>query len=375
MRPLKITPMMRVLCLLLAGILLLCRAGSVHSHANVAGPVLKVVKVDNSDLLRQLVHKLEADLYVLEPPVPSLEERPDGWGSNTMAGNAIVYPGDRRFDSEDIAMALSLIKDGNKPRIEEWMYGFEWQRMLAGEKIQRQNQMADSKNFVACHDVAEQLRSIMGVPETDRAAGGGGIDRRRAAVSIAKSYFNTDSDTVTPAIISIKAKTNSGGGHSFSLIVKPNGKVDVLEAWASQHSQDNLATLLHHCKSDLSIDTVVQALDDIVSRHLATRTRGYTSLSIAYNRATLYELDRSGRHETDDNKIELYVEARELRPFGDIERDMLARLQTLEEYKYDVCLTATDIQALKRRTPFAGYTMTDEMIQGYTLCNEGGRHP
>ena len=158
----------------------------------------------------------------------------------------------------------------------------------------------------------------------------------------------------TPSIIQLKGFTAHADGHSFSLVSKPDGTVDVLEAWASEDHEADLGELLDDCKKNLSKETVIRALDDIASDDPDERTRGYTALSIAYPDSIYFEggeLHDDGSVMTaraPDADIQLTARVRSLKPKEEIMDEMASRLDKVQEHKHDVSLTADDRKVLQQ---------------------------
>ena len=304
--------------------------------AHVSAAITALGNVDLNTLAKDV--DLLADLNGIH----STDVQLLGWPEGTLAGNCIVHPNGQNPSNEDLAMAIGLIKEGAKPQM-----GL----VDAGLKFAQQNQIHDTAQFVACHDTAAQLRSIMGDASTEQVAGGGGIDARREAIALAKSYVEQGK----PSIIQLQG-TATADGHSFSLIVKPDGKVDVLEAWASEEDEANIGTLLEQCKKELSLEEVATALDNIASDDPDLRTDGYLTLSTAYDDAAMFELredpprgaDASDYRDVDAN-IKLEVTARDLKPMQTIMDDVSHRLEVLVEFKADMRLTRNEADWLEEQ--------------------------
>ncbi|HYC36305.1 MAG TPA: hypothetical protein VEC19_07770 [Usitatibacter sp.] len=273
-----------------------------------------------------------------------------GWPAGARVATALARPNGAHPTRMEVSAAVCLIKDGAKPVLN---LGND-HGLNAATKTAQSTQFDQARNFAACHDTAEQLQQVMGERATERIVGGGGADNRRAAAQSAIDALSSG----TPCIIHLKATAGSGG-HSFSLVAKPDGKVDVLEAWASSHADADLASLLPHTKRGLDKDVVIQALRDMVSDDLDTRTAGYTALSIAYDTAARFEMVRDPHrgpdgHETEDPvdlkdqdaNINLHAQIRDLKPRQAVMDEMTTRLDQLQQFRQDLQFTPEEQQAI-----------------------------
>ena len=251
----------------------------------------------------------------------------------------------------DISAAIGLVKDGKKPGL--GLTGDPFND--APLKWAQRTQFDDARNFAACHDTAAQLRDLMGKADTEKTGGGAGIAKRKEAVALA-----IDSLKSGPCIIQLKA-TAGPDGHSFSLVGRPDGKVDVLEAWASSHGEADLASLLGQCKKGIPKEKAIEALNKIASPDPDVRTQGYTALSTAYDTSARFELARDPKKDADgyeiedpedlrapDGKIKLEATVRDLLPKKEVMDKMEARLEKLEEFRGDLQYTPAEKRALRQ---------------------------
>lgn len=279
-----------------------------------------------------------------------------GWPAGTDAGSLVATPNGHHPSHHDMAKALNLMKDNEKPHIPFSGNPAENAQLKGVLQLGSKS----SIDFVACHDTAAQLQSLMGVSDTKVQAGGAGPDGRAEAIRLAVDFI----DTGKPGIISIKGSA-SADGHSFSLVVKPDGKVDVLEAWASREHESDLGRLLAHSKKNLSLQQAKEALQKLTSPDLEVRTQGYTALSRAYRSAADFELVRDpqrGERAIDlrdqDEKISIVATVSELKPKQEIMDEMDHRLALLHDYHQDIRLTRTEYDVL-RQVQFEGLVELD----------------
>lgn len=277
------------------------------------------------------------------------EASKEGWASGKSVAGALVRPNGQAPGRMDISLAVGLIKDGRAPALH--LSGDHGDNAMI--KLTQQRQLEDARDFAACHDTAVQLQELMGKPGTERMAGGAGRDARVQAVRLAIQAIESG----TPSIIHMKA-TAGADGHSFSLVARPDGKVDVLEAWASGHMEADLASLLQQSKRGIPKDVAIDALRKIVSQDPDVRTAGYSTFSNAYDTSARFELIRDPARNADGNEIEnpedlrapdarirLEVTVRDLSPKQEVMNRMEARLQALEQYKQDLQFTPLEREA------------------------------
>ena len=183
--------------------------------------------------------------------------------------------------------------------------------------------------------------------------GGAGAAKRKEAAEYAISVVQDVVAGRTPdgAIVQLKGHTDAEDGHSFCLVVKPDGATDVMEGWAveaepGQATDASVSQLLKQLRKNIAPDDVIAALRRIGDDDPDTRTEGYRALSSCGYASHNFEeakADDKGRHARDPNaRLDLYYQP--LKKEAGIKAAMNKRIQLsknwlapkIEELKIEV---------------------------------------
>lgn len=191
--------------------------------------------------------------------------------------------------------------------------------------------LGDEQGISSCHPTAEGLQAILGQANGYFAtAGGAGPERRAEAISLACAALGAN----TPARVIWFKCTATGDGHSFTLVKKPSGSVDVLEAWANPGGNGYLKPLRRQLKHSIARQDAVTAVTRLNSDQSGTRDEGYAALSTAYGGVDdepshhFEELNSDGDHDSDEN-ISIVCTVRDLASYETVQGRMRARYQVL----------------------------------------------
>ena len=137
----------------------------------------------------------------------------------------------------------------------------------------------------ACHEMAQDLRIVVGV-ESEEAYGGFGQAKREEAIQASIRALQSKK----PTVISLRHTSRSDDGHSFTLVTTGDGWVDSLEGWASQEPTDIGTGRKHGLRLEQTIEALENiALDPTDPNNDDLRGKGYEYLSQAYgNQSVMY---------------------------------------------------------------------------------------
>lgn len=195
--------------------------------------------------------------------------------------------------------------------------------------------LADGRGISSCHPTAEGLQRILGHANGYFAtAGGAGPARRAEAIALATEALQAN----TRARVIWMKCTATGDGHSFTLVKKPSGSVDVLEAWAKPDGNGYLRALRGQLKRGISRQAALTAIGRLNAAESETRDLGYAALSTAYGDAEdepshhFEEANSDGDHDTDEN-ISILCTVRDLAAYDTVQDRMRARYQVLADLR------------------------------------------
>lgn len=190
--------------------------------------------------------------------------------------------------------------------------------------------LTDGNGVASCHPTALGLQTILGQENGYFAtAGGAGPALRADAIELAAEALRADTRA---RVIWLKC-TATADGHSFTLVKKPSGRVDVLEAWANPGGNGYLRSLRQQLKHDIEREDALDAVTKLNSPNSRVRDEGYAALSTAYGRAedqpsAHFEELRHNVRDRDAN-ISILCTVRDLASYDTVRARMLARYQVL----------------------------------------------
>ncbi len=141
--------------------------------------------------------------------------------------------------------------------------------------------LTDDKGISACHDIAGGLQRMLGHTNGYfETKGGAGRENRSLAIELAINVLNGSK----ACVIWLKC-TATCDGHSFTLVKKPSGIVDVLESWANPGGNGYLLPLKEQLKYNITNADAITAVTRLNDLNEEIRDKGYGVLSTAYGNA------------------------------------------------------------------------------------------
>lgn len=266
-------------------------------------------------------------------------EQSDGWNRKHSVFNVLTrVSGSRQRHSEiDVQFAIQIL-------------GADGQYYPSGDDPDLTATIAlrDDAGLASCHPTAAGLQAVLGQENGYFAtAGGKGRVNRIKAVRLANQALQAS----TPARVIWLKCTATADGHSFTLVKKPSGRVDVLEAWANPGGNGYLLGLGDDpddgclLKYGIRRQDAVTAVNRLNDSDISIRDTGYAALSIAYGSehpAIHFELFKDikdpddpgypGIHDSDAN-ISILCTVRDLAAFETVQNRMTARYQVISDLK------------------------------------------
>lgn len=202
----------------------------------------------------------------------------------------------------------------------------------------------DGTGIASCHPTASALQEILGHENGYNAtAGGRGRAKRSEAIRLASLSLQANK----PARVIWLKGTATSDGHSFTLVKKPSGRVDVIESWANPEGNGYLLTLGndpedgYRLKYGITRQNALTAVNRLNAVRSDDRDMGYASFSVAYgdvedNPASHFELFRDDDeiiHDSDAN-ISLLCTVRDLASYATVKNRMTARYQVISGLKF-----------------------------------------
>jgi hypothetical protein len=191
--------------------------------------------------------------------------------------------------------------------------------------------LRDDTGIASCHPTALGLQGVLGQHHGYQAtAGGAGPERRALAVALALEALRE----AAPARVIWLRCTATCDGHSFTLVKKPSGRVDVLEAWANPRGNGYLLPLKRQLIHNLQRHEAVEAVTRLNDQNSRVRDQGYGALSTAYGNASqqpshhFEERNQQHEHDSDEN-ISIVATVRDLAAYGEVKHRMTERYLAL----------------------------------------------
>jgi len=216
--------------------------------------------------------------------------------------------------------------------------------------------------FSSCHPTGFALRELMGTTDSLESAGiptvasqpsgnlkyarGTGYTKRKEAVDLVVRRFENPGKH--GVICQIRGTSTPQDGHSFELVLKPNGYVDVLEGWGSHRHFAGVCALVERLKKNIPVADAIAAVKNFVTRDHddrdGTRTRAYRTFSISGYASINFELvSKSGEPYVridDDDQILLQTYCNDLKEESVLRAEIARRLEITERVKRECTAAA-----------------------------------
>lgn len=278
---------------------------------------------------------------------PVLEEEEDlGYTAGERFKSLFTNPhaaasADYKQFKQDQTCAIGLIKNGNSPLI---LSGIPEIDLPSKELFSKQ--IKHTNEFVACHDTADQLLSLLGTDEVLMNVQSRGLTDRRRAQGITQAIGLLQQKS---CVVWVRVATQGGDGHSFVIVARPDGQYDVLEAWAVGAGDGSLGRLLDQCESNLSLANVEKYLKQMKSADRAKRLEGYNFFSTAYRGDPSHFEEGSVAHSLSaEADLQLTFKAVRLDTKANFKAKMQTRFNVLAELKREITLSQAEKDELER---------------------------
>ena len=246
------------------------------------------------------------------------------WNAQRSVINLILNPTNAQLQSKiDVQCAIQLLSANGQYQPVDPL-DQEYSDQIASITL------TDGNGVASCHPTALGLQTILGQDNGYFAtAGGAGSALRAEAIELASEALRADTRA---RVIWLKC-TATADGHSFTLVKKPSGRVDVLEAWANPGGNGYLRSLRQQLKHDIERADALAAVTKLNSPNSRVRDEGYAALSTAYGRAedepsAHFEELRHNVRDRDAN-ISILCTVRDLASYDTVRARMVARYQVL----------------------------------------------